>query len=125
VDESCYIVQSADLAEGLLGIARRLYGDESRWLALYEANRFVIGDNPTVLRSGQQLALAAPLAARWLGGAGPTYHVQVQDIIGGLEGLAQRLWGQPARWVEIYALNRAVIGDDPQALQPGQCLILP
>lgn len=52
-----YTVQPADEAEGLLGIARHLYEDESRWMAIYDANRVVIGNNPTVVRAGQQLVL--------------------------------------------------------------------
>lgn len=119
-----YTVQQADEAEGLLGIARRLYRDEARWMAIYDANKIVIGNNPTVVRAGQQLVLPdfieeAQTKARWV------YLVQISDIAYGLRGIAQRLWAAPERWRDLYAINKGVIGDDPQQLQPGQWLIVP
>lgn len=119
-----YTVQPIDEAEGLLGIARRLYGDGARWTALYDANRTVIGNNPTVVRVGQQLVIphsghdALPNVPR-------VYQVQLGDLVQGLRGIAQRLWGQPDRWPELYAINRGAIGDDPHTLQPGQWLLVP
>lgn len=120
-----YTVQPRDMAEGLLGIARRIYGDEGRWPALYEANRPVIGANPSVLRPGQQLTIPdlEPEAAQ--GAPRRVYQVELQDLTAGLAGIAGRVLGCPERWSELYALNRGVIGDDPGALQPGQWLILP
>ena len=44
-----YTVQPADEAEGLLAIARRLYGDPSRWPEIYEANQAIIGTTDIVL----------------------------------------------------------------------------
>lgn len=120
-----YTVQQRDVAEGLLGIARRLYGDEQRWPALYEANRPVIGDNPAVLHPGQQLLIPDLVSDSRVGERSRIYRVAVQDLVDGLAGIAARLWGQPERWSELYALNRGVIGDDPGQLQPGQLLIVP
>jgi len=42
-----------------------------------------------------------------------------------LSALAGRYLGDTARWREIYVLNRAVIGDDPDLILPGQLLTLP
>ena len=120
-----YTVQQRDLVEGLVGIARRFYGDEQRWPDLYEANRPVIGDNPTVLQPGQQLLIPGLAPDSRPSSLVRLYRVAVQDLAEGLAGIAARLWGQPERWRELYALNRGVIGDDPERLQPGQLLILP
>ncbi len=119
-----YTVQQADEAEGLLGIARDLYEDEARWTAIYDANRVVIGNNPTVVRAGQQLVLPDLIA----GGQQHSHHVypvQLHDVAQGLRGIAQQLWAAPERWHELYAVNKGVIGDDPRQLQPGQWLIVP
>ncbi len=42
-----------------------------------------------------------------------------------LSALAGRYLGDPSRWREIYDANRAVIGDDPDLILPGQVLTLP
>jgi prophage DNA circulation protein len=120
-----YTIQPADLHEGLLGIARRLYGDSDRWVELYEANRWIIGNNPTVIQPGQQVivpALAATLAAR---AGARIYVVQPTDIPGGLSAIAQRLYGDAERWPELYAVNQGIIGSDPRLIQAGQRLIIP
>lgn len=122
MSHAIYTVQRADEAEGLLGIARHLYQDESRWMAIYAANRMVIGNNPTVVRTGQQLVLANFILEAQ---SRRVYHVQLSDIAHGLHGIAQRLWAAPEQWHELYAINKGVIGDDPRLLQPGQWLILP
>ena len=114
-----YTVQPGDAAEGLLGIAARLYGDAARWPEIYEANRSVIGSNPSVVRAGQQLAIPE------LSGRPASDLVELADLPNGLEGVARRLWGAPERWRELYAVNRGAIGDDPGALSPGQRLIVP
>lgn len=116
-----YTIQPEDVLAGLQGIARRLYGDDRRWTELYEASRYLLGNNPTVVRPGQQLIVPDP---------GPTsgarvYTVLPADSIDGLRGIARRAYGEEERWPEIYALNRGTIGGDPHALQPGQRLILP
>ncbi len=119
-----YTVQQADEAEGLLGIARRLYHDESCWMSVYDANTIVIGNNPTVVRAGQQLVLPNFIEGTQTP-ARRAYFVQVSDLAHGLGGIAQRLWAAPERWRDLYAINKGVIGDDPHRLQPGQWLIVP
>lgn len=121
----CYTVQRRDIAEGLMGIARWLYGDEARWVELYEANRLIIGHNPSVLRPGQQLLLPNLISNSKSPVSGHLYMIRPDDLVGGLPAIAMRLWGRADSWAEIYALNRGAIGDDPAALQPGQWLVLP
>ena len=43
--------------ESLSSIARRFYGDQSKWSTIYAANRALIGSNPNLIRSGMQLLL--------------------------------------------------------------------
>lgn len=51
-----------------------------------------------------------------------TYMVKSGDT---LSGIASRLLGAASRWPEIYNLNRAVIGSDPNRIFPGQVLTIP
>lgn len=120
-----YTVQPGDVAEGLFGIAHRLYGDPGRWPVIYEANRAVIGSNPSVVRTGQQLMIPALELGAGARHVPRTYLVELADLPSGLAGIAQRLWDAPERWPELYAVNRGAIGDDPAALHPGQHLIVP
>jgi nucleoid-associated protein YgaU len=55
-----YIVQPADLPEGLVGIALRLLGQAGQWEQLYRVNRGVIGENPWLLQPGQRLLILGP-----------------------------------------------------------------
>jgi nucleoid-associated protein YgaU len=120
-----YTVQPGDVSAGLLEIARRYYGDATRWPAIYEANRAVIGYNPQQLRAGQQLVLPDLVPDGQSAAPPRLYRVELRDLADGLGGIAARLWGDRERWREVYALNRGVIGDDPAALLPGQWLLLP
>jgi nucleoid-associated protein YgaU len=51
-----YVVQQGDT---LSGIAARYYGSAVRekWMAIYEANKAVIGDNPSLIKPGQELKI--------------------------------------------------------------------
>jgi nucleoid-associated protein YgaU len=49
-----YTVQPGDT---LPSIAARLYGDDTKWTALYSANRSTIGDDPNLIRVGTQLTI--------------------------------------------------------------------
>ncbi|MEV0148083.1 MULTISPECIES: hypothetical protein [unclassified Nonomuraea] len=44
---------------------------------------------------------------------------------GSLYDIAQKVYGDPERWREIYAANRDVIGPDPGVLKRGQLLRIP
>lgn len=120
--EAYYTVQPDDLAQGLAGIARRLYGAAEHWLSLYQANSAVIGANPNVLRPGQHLRVpelaAASRPAR-------LHTVEPWDVTAGLATIVARYPDCPHSWQQIYAINRGVIGDNPQQLSPGQRLLIP
>lgn len=120
-----YTVQPSDALGGLEGVALRLYGDAQRWVAIYEASRYLLGDNPSVLRPGQQLIIPDLGEATGAPGSARVYIVQPADTVAGLLEVARRFYGSAERWLEIYAVNSGTIGDDPRALQPGQWLILP
>lgn len=51
-----YVVQEGD---SLSSIAQQFYGSAARekWMAIYEANKGVIGDNPSLIKPGQQLKI--------------------------------------------------------------------
>jgi nucleoid-associated protein YgaU len=123
--EILYTVQAGDESEGLLGIARRLYGDSSRWPEIFEASRSVIGTNPNVIHCGQQLLLPVSTDQRATHDGFGIYVVEPKDLKGGLPGIARELYGNGERWHEIYAINRGVIGNDPAYLHAGQVLIVP
>jgi nucleoid-associated protein YgaU len=53
---------------------------------------------------------------------GRTYLVEEGDT---LSIIARYELGDGDRWREIYQLNRAVLGDDPNHLRPGMRLVLP
>ena len=123
--EALYTVQPSDEVGGLLEIARRLYGDSSRWPEIYDINQAVIGNNPNVIHKGQQLTIPA-LGEQGVNGADVRiYVVQPTDLPDGIRGIARRLYGDEGRWQEIYAINFGVIGNDPSLLQAGQTLIIP
>jgi LysM repeat protein len=61
-------------------------------------------------------------ASARLQGAGRIYTVVDGDT---LFEIARHELGKPARWAEIYDLNRDVLGDDFDYLRPGTELILP
>lgn len=51
-----------------------------------------------------------------------TYTVQVDD---NLSMIAETQLGDGNRWPEIYELNKGIIGDNPDIIQPGMVLTLP
>ena len=76
------------------------------------------GTTPAGLPGGP----AVPAAAGASSTDGQIYTVQGGDS---LSRIAKRLLGDGNRWREIYDANRAVIGDDPDLIKPGQQLRIP
>jgi len=64
----------------------------------------------------------AALAGVSLPAGGPTYTVQEGDT---LYDIAKYELGDVSRWVEIYQLNRQILGEDYDYLRPGLKLVLP
>jgi nucleoid-associated protein YgaU len=52
-----YVVQPADLYDGLAGIARRVCGRAELWEQIYRVNHGVIGANPQRIQPGQHLLI--------------------------------------------------------------------
>lgn len=50
------------------------------------------------------------------------YTVRTGDY---LIAIAARVYGDSSRWREIYEANRALIGPNPNVIQPGQTLVIP
>lgn len=125
-----YRVQPGDT---LSSIAERLLGNRRRWKELYELNQGSIGPDPSRLKAEAILLIPLPqerveeLVQRPLETptplpSGPTYLVRSGDT---LAGIARSELGDPARWKELYELNRETIGDDPSFLPEGTVLVLP
>ncbi len=117
-----YTVSQGDT---LWGIARRLTGDPENWPELWERNNAAykagIGEtyiaDPGLIFPGQRIY--APIS----GGAGGSvieYHVSRGES---LWRIAERIYGDPLLWNQIYADNRATIAD-PDLIYPGQVLLL-
>jgi phospholipase C len=54
--------------------------------------------------------------------AGCPYHVQANDTLGSIAGSQL---GDPARWDEIYQLNKSTIGPNPDLIQSDTVLLVP
>ncbi|HEU4324595.1 MAG TPA: hypothetical protein VFS21_15740 [Roseiflexaceae bacterium] len=119
--EAYYTIQPADLAEGLGGIARQIYGSVEHWLRLYQVNSAVIGANPNIVQAGQQLVVPGLDEA---GFPARLHTVKPWDIAGGLPAIVAGYPDCMLSWQQIYAINRGVIGDNPRMLSPGQRLLI-
>lgn len=104
-----YVVQPGDT---LSSIAQKIYGDSSKWQQIYRDNRRTIGNNPDLIYPGMSLEIRVP----------SRYTVQSGDT---LWGIAQKLYGNGNQWQKIYNANKSRIGNNPDALQPGQVLRIP
>ncbi len=119
--EAYYTIQPADLAEGLGGIARQIYGSVEHWPRLYHANSAVIGANPSLVQAGQHLVVPDLNEASY---PARLHTVKPWDVAGGLPAIVAGYPDCARPWQQIYAINRGVIGDDPHTLSPGQRLLI-
>src|SRR5947209_9904305 len=104
---SRYAVRPGDT---LSGIAAR-FAVRGGWPALYAVNRPRIGPDPDVIRPGTVLVVPGRIVpARYTVAAGDT-----------LAGIAAAL-AVPGGWPALYAVNRRVIGSDPNTIRPGTVL---
>ncbi len=83
-----------------------------------------VADRQRQIREQQEEARrrAAEAAAAAAEAAKREYVVKPGDS---LTKIAQKELGSGARWKEIYALNKATIGDNPDLIHPGEKLVLP
>jgi nucleoid-associated protein YgaU len=133
--------------ENFWSISKRLYGSGAYFKALYEHNRRNY-PFPNKLRAGDVIAapsmqaleqtyphlcpkrpaagaassLYRPVRHREVPPGSRVYVVQQGDT---LSDIARHELGRTSRWAEIYELNREVLGDDFNRLQPGTQLVLP
>lgn len=119
-----YTVKAGDL---LSTIAVEVYGDQSKWFDIAQANPTI---DPKRLQVGQVIALPA-LDGNGGGGdeARPpapgrdqTYTVRPGD---NLSRIASKFYGDSEKWDLIYARNRNAIGPRPDNLQVGMKLTIP
>lgn len=122
--------------ENLSTIAKRYYGDNSKWTLIYEANRL---SNQHSLRVGQNLIIPSPNAVAPQApkvekqivrvstaktrkvSSGRAHRVQQGDT---LYKLARTYYGDESQWRKIYNANQDIFGEK-EAMDPGDVLIIP
>ncbi|ROQ96992.1 LysM domain-containing protein [Streptomyces sp. 2132.2] len=77
---------------------------------------------PTPMSAAHKAVPAAPAGGPPRAAAKRAYTVRAGDS---LSSIARRELGNEARWRELYAMNRGVIGSNPELIHPGQVLTLP
>ncbi|MET9958009.1 LysM domain-containing protein [Streptomyces sp. NPDC006326] len=77
---------------------------------------------PTPGSAAHKAVPAAPTYEPPISAVKRTYTVQAGDT---LSSIARRELGNEGRWRELYAMNRGVVGANPEVIQPGQVLTLP
>jgi LysM repeat protein len=108
--DSRYVVQSGDT---LSAIAAR-FAVRGGWPALFAANRAAIGPDPDTIHPGTVLALPGPHPPG-------RYTVRAGDTLSSIAAVL----AAPGGWPALYAVNRPVIGPDPNSLRPGTVLRIP
>ncbi len=112
-------------------IAQEWFGDGTKWTLIAKENPTV---DPARLKIGQKIYLPPKDAAAAKSASGPAatpeivpaegeliYTVQEGDT---LSSIARQHYNDPAKWKDIYDLNRKIIGSDAGALQVGTKLRL-
>ena len=119
--------------DSLWGIAGRFYGDGSRYIEIFQANRdreMPRGErltDPRVIEPGWVFSVPLPAQNLTVGDT-TTYRVATGDD---LWSIAARFLGDGFRWVEIFdanqghAMNDGRRFNDPSAISPGWILELP
>jgi LysM repeat protein len=91
-------------------------------VGLYSSGRQAQANTRIASRTHVMLAAAANPAATVVSANSPaTYVVQSGDT---LSGIAAR-FAVPGGWSALYAANQALLGSDPNVIQPGTILVLP
>lgn len=111
-----YRVQNGD---SLYSIATEVLGSGSRWREIFEANRDKVGAG-YLLRPGQRLVINSTPAPE-TSTIAKSYQVTPGD---NLYTIAAKKLGNPNRWKEIVALNKAALRGRT-TIYPNQWLILP
>ncbi|MEM6333472.1 MAG: LysM peptidoglycan-binding domain-containing protein, partial [Planctomycetota bacterium] len=121
-----YAVRRGDT---LSSIAVRLFGDESRWVDIAQANPTI---DPIRLRVGQELKLPAPTVQRAsddrAAEAVEAPRAELRHTIQSgenLSSISQRYYGQAGRWRALFNANRDVLGNNPNAIRAGMVIVIP
>ncbi|MEO0587716.1 MAG: LysM peptidoglycan-binding domain-containing protein [Planctomycetota bacterium] len=121
-----YAVQRGDT---LSSIAVRLFGDESKWVDIAQANPTI---DPIRLRIGQELKLPAasaqPASDDRAADAVEAPRAELRHTIQSgenLSSIAQRYYGKAARWRALFNANRDVLGNNPNAIRAGMVIVIP
>jgi nucleoid-associated protein YgaU len=87
------------------------------WRRLYNANKAVIGNDPNLIKPGEVLKIP-------FGALPSRYTVKAGDT---LSAIALHFYGDGTEpsWKKIYDANKAVIGNDPNLIKPGEQLTIP
>lgn len=110
-DKSNYTVVAGD---NLWDIAKKFYGNASRWPEIYAANKDKIKD-PNLIYPGQVLVIPS------LPSGYSTWVVQSGDS---LSSIARKFYGNESKWKTIYDANRNSISNS-NLIYPGQVLKIP
>ncbi|MHA6764305.1 LysM peptidoglycan-binding domain-containing protein [Streptacidiphilus sp. PAMC 29251] len=121
-----YTVRAARPAETLWTIAQTQLGSGARWNDIAALNQGRVMDaHGTVFYADGALApgwkLLMPAAVPAEAATGSTVTVHRGDSLTGI-ATAHHV---PGGWQSVYAANRAVVGRDPDVIQPGEKLRLP
>ena len=73
-------------------------------------------------KAGSPTAVSEPHGAASATRSVRTYKVQPGDSF---YSIAKKMYGQPGRWKDVYAANRALVKNDPKRLRPGMMLRIP
>ncbi len=88
------------------------------WQTIYADNRDSIGADPNVLRIGQVLGIGGSRSTSPSPSAPGDYVVREGDTLNAIAGRHGTTWQQ------VHAINREVIGADPNVLRIGQRLVI-
>lgn len=116
-EDGVYVVRAGDY---LTKIAAKLKTDGG-WKRLYAINRETIGSDPNRIEIGMKLRLPGHEAPAPGKGAG-SYTVRAGDT---LSKIAASKMGSASKWRALYAVNKKVIGSNPNLIRPGQVLKVP
>lgn len=114
----------------LSGLARKYYGDDSKWPIIYEVNRLsnqhtlMIGQKLTIpspkeVKAGKQIVRVSARAHK--ASPGRAHRVQQGDT---LYELARTYYGDESQWKRIYNANPDLFSQK-EAPEPGDILIIP
>jgi nucleoid-associated protein YgaU len=115
----------------LIALARKYYGDDSKWTLIYEANRL---SNQNSLTVGQKLTIPGPKGVKVdrqivrvsnakpkKASPGRAHRVQPGDT---LYKLSRKYYGDESKWERIYNANEDLFSEK-ESLEPGDVLIIP